>query len=341
MSDAMKPNERIGKLFLLFLHNEKGLSFHQIKNLMSEAYRGEDETVRKKFQRDREDLRQLGMHLDIDQSGAAQNEADRVYIVSPTARTLIRDLNITEAQKSYLIGLLLNRIHQAKTESEKSDYQSIYLKLFFDRTNQSMPEPIETAITDPLYNENSSLSESLIEIIQNSILNRKRLFIEYQNSKGVNSRRTVQPLALNIYRRIWYITAFCDLAQDYRLFQADRISNAEPLNTNQDNHLPEKIQYIKPHPLNLKRESLQSIQLKLNADFLERFDLFTSELSPASRVKTGAVLRQIVTSNPEALFFWMFRHQGAIVGIGPASIRDRFISFLKSIQDRNRIEVNQ
>lgn len=337
MSDAMKSNERLGKLFLLFLQNEKGLSFNQVQDLMQEAYRGEEDAVRKKFQRDREDLKSLGMHLEIDQSGAAQNDSDRVYTVSTTARALIRHLPITEIQKSYLIGLLLNRIHAAKTESEKSNYQSIYLKLFYDQTDKSMPEPIQTVKTDPLFTEDQSLPEALIETIQNSILNRKRLSIEYQNNQGITSQRTIQPLAINIYRRIWYVTAYCDSAKDYRLFQIDRISNPQLLSTNQDNHLPEKIQYTKPHPLNLKREPLQSIQLKLKADFLERFDLFASELPPASRIKSGAVLRQIVTSNPEALFFWMFRNQGAVLSLGPASIRDRFVLFVKSIQDKNAV----
>ncbi len=333
--DVMSHHERIGKLFLLFLNHPRGLSFADVRSHLSEAYRGNEEASRKKFQRDREALKKLGLHLQIDQAGAAANPEDSVYVPAPTARTLLKELKLSDEQRSYLMGLILRHMNECEKGSSKHELcRSLYIKLFYNQTDRAPSSTGADVKADPLLWTDRPAPDSVLRILQEAMINRNKVEIVYEGAKETK-RRLVQPLALNIYRRIWYLTAYCELVSDYRIFQLDRISSAEIKIASIDSHPAENIQFLKPHPLNLRREPLQPIQLLLHADHLERFDFFIRELPPGQRKRSGQRMRDIVTSNPEALFFWMFRHPHAVQAIAPKAVRDRFIAFLKSIEERN------
>lgn len=337
-SDAMKSQERIGKLFLLFLNHPRGLSFAEVRSYMTEAYRGEEEANRKKFQRDREALKKLGLHLELDLSGAAANDEDRVYVPAATARTLMRELKLSEAQRSYLMGLILR--HMNATERGSAEHalcRSLYLKLFYNETDSSV-EAVDPGVqTDPLFRGDRPVPDAVLRTLQDAMMDRRKIKMVYESAGG-SKERLVQPLALNIYRRMWYLTAYCETARGYRMFQIDRITSPEIQSSSIDSHPPEIIQYMKPHPLNLRRESLQAVQLRLHADHIDRFDHFIRELPPGQRKRSGQNLRDIVTANPDALFFWMFKHPHAVTAMGPAAMRDRFQKFLEGISERGGIE---
>lgn len=334
-SDAMAASERVGKLFLLFLRNPHGLSFRRVRRLMPEAYRGEPEAVRKKFQRDRRELRALGLHLDESSAGAAGNEDNRVLVVSSTSRTLLRELKLTERQRATLSALILQRA------AENPLYRSIHARLFFDRPDEVLNEaaPVTGAEPAEFYPSADDNAGSTLQALQEAMAERRRLRITYTNAGGQSSERTIQPLAIHNYRRLWYLAAYCDTAADYRLFQIDRIGALQMLPASIDTHSPDILATLKPHPLNLRREELQRVLVTVAPGFDTHFDHFVRELQPGMRLRTGAQRREISTHNPEALFFWMFRNPGAVTGLGPASIHSRFRQFLNDIVLTNGGEV--
>jgi predicted DNA-binding transcriptional regulator YafY len=337
-SDAMNANERIGKLFLLFLKYPRGLSFADVRSLMSEAYRGDEEANRKKFQRDREALRTLGLHLELDSAGAAGNESDRVYVVAATARPLMGELKLSATQRSYVMGLILRHMNKIGKNNDEYDLcQSLYMKLFYRDTDQSIEVVDSRSEINPLYSRDRSIPEDILSTLQDAMLQRRKIRMVYEGMTE-KKERIVHPLALNIYRRMWYLTAYCETAGDYRIFQVDLIRSPQIDRGFTSAHPPEIIQYLKPHPLNLKREPLKRIRLRLNPDYINRFDHFVAELPPDNKIKSGRNHREIVTSNPEALFYWMFRHPGAVEAMGSSAMRERFLEFLKTIEDRNHTE---
>lgn len=330
-SDAMAAAERVGKLFLLFLRNPRGLSFRRIRHLMPEAYRGEAEAIRKKFQRDRRELRSLGLHLDESSAGAAGNEDNRVLVMASTGRTLLRDLKLNEKQRATLSALILHR------STENPMYRSIYTKLFYDRKDEEMTDSPDSPVHEAggFYPSQQDDAGSTLQALQEAMADRKRVRITYTSARGHDSERTVQPLAIHNYRRLWYLAAYCDVASDYRLFQIDRIGRLESLPQSIDAHTPDILSTLKPHPLNLRREELQRIVVNITPGFDTHFDHFVRELQPGMRLRTGEYRREISTRNPEALFFWMFRHPAAVSGLGPASIHKRFVEFLNDIVRTN------
>jgi predicted DNA-binding transcriptional regulator YafY len=63
------------------------------------------------------------------------------------------------------------------------------------------------------------------ELAHRAIDENRRLAIEYAGEDGVASTRTVQPLGLYFWGRVWTLAAWCELRTDFRSFRLDRIRN--------------------------------------------------------------------------------------------------------------------
>jgi len=59
--------------------------------------------------------------------------------------------------------------------------------------------------------------------IRRAIGDRRKIHFTYKTPKGVESERTVRPLALYYWRTSWSIAAWCELREDYRNFRPDRM----------------------------------------------------------------------------------------------------------------------
>ena len=70
--------------------------------------------------------------------------------------------------------------------------------------------------------------EPLMEQLRTAIDTRQVLHVEYADSAGKPSQRTLRPLALNFWGAVWTLAAWCELRCDFRSFRLDRVLKAEP-----------------------------------------------------------------------------------------------------------------
>ena len=63
------------------------------------------------------------------------------------------------------------------------------------------------------------------KIIQNAIKKNDKIEIIYNDINGERSKRTIHPLHLFKYKNDYYVTAFCELRNDIRHFELNRIVN--------------------------------------------------------------------------------------------------------------------
>ena len=54
----------------------------------------------------------------------------------------------------------------------------------------------------------------------------RRLQIRYANPEGTPSQRTIRPLGLYFWGRVWTLAAWCELRTDFRSFRLDRIEES-------------------------------------------------------------------------------------------------------------------
>ncbi len=78
--------------------------------------------------------------------------------------------------------------------------------------------PIYVASTGAPVAERVDLAE-----VRQAIRDERKLWIAYADEKGVQTERTIWPIAVAYYVNATLIGAWCELRQDYRHFRADRV----------------------------------------------------------------------------------------------------------------------
>lgn len=76
---------------------------------------------------------------------------------------------------------------------------------------------------------NRDLSSPHSDDIRESIKTHQVLAVNYRDEAGGDSERSVWPLGLVFWGRVWTLVAWCELRQDYRMFRLDRIQSLQQL----------------------------------------------------------------------------------------------------------------
>lgn len=65
---------------------------------------------------------------------------------------------------------------------------------------------------------------------------RQQLEIDYHREDGQHSTRSIEPLGLIFWGKVWTLVAWCQLRNDYRTFRLDRIQYLRPLEQTFETH---------------------------------------------------------------------------------------------------------
>ncbi len=65
--------------------------------------------------------------------------------------------------------------------------------------------------------------------IRSAIKSRQKLHLSYRRIDGVMTDRTIRPLHMEYWGRVWTLTAWCELREGFRVFRVDLIESVHPL----------------------------------------------------------------------------------------------------------------
>ncbi len=68
---------------------------------------------------------------------------------------------------------------------------------------------------------------AMLDRLEAACNDRTRLEIAYCDEDGTHTRRTIRPLGLLYWGRVWTLAAWCELRAGFRTFRIDRIAHAE------------------------------------------------------------------------------------------------------------------
>ncbi len=63
-----------------------------------------------------------------------------------------------------------------------------------------------------------------LDVLDHAIGQRRRIHFGYERLDGAKSARTVRPLGLYYWGKVWTLVAWCELREDFRAFRVDRIA---------------------------------------------------------------------------------------------------------------------
>ncbi|MGD1934037.1 MAG: helix-turn-helix transcriptional regulator [Candidatus Phaeomarinobacter sp.] len=77
-----------------------------------------------------------------------------------------------------------------------------------------------------------------LDDLERAVEARTKLVIDYEDAAGDTTKRTIRPLGLWYWGRVWTIVGWCELRTDFRMFRLDRISSMKT--TGKFAHEPDK-----------------------------------------------------------------------------------------------------
>jgi predicted DNA-binding transcriptional regulator YafY len=64
----------------------------------------------------------------------------------------------------------------------------------------------------------------LLDRVERATEARRRLAIAYADETGARTERTIRPLGLWFWGKVWTLVAWCEFRDDFRMFRVDRIA---------------------------------------------------------------------------------------------------------------------
>ncbi len=92
------------------------------------------------------------------------------------------------------------------------------------------PELERQEILVPQFPYNLTVAEQL-ETLRTAIKQLHKVQFDYQREDGEQSSRTVHPLGLFYWGKVWTLVAWCELRDGFRHFRLDRMEHVAPLET--------------------------------------------------------------------------------------------------------------
>jgi predicted DNA-binding transcriptional regulator YafY len=209
-------DERILSLLMLLLDEQRPVSRTEIFQLIPGYRNAGPEAAERKFERDKEELRALGVPL-VQEQERVDGKEESVYQVSQRSYGM-RPVRLDDEER---IALILAA--EALRGSEGLVYRELVddalRKLTFDSGKPRLPAQL--AISLPTRDEGKRMRKNL-EVIGDAVQARKSLTLTYE-SGGRTTVRKVDPYAAMYVGGNWQLVGHCHLRGQPRTFRVDRI----------------------------------------------------------------------------------------------------------------------
>ena len=206
-----QKSERLINLTMALLASRGFLSKSQIFDVVA-GYSGSPETKERMFERDKNDLRDLGLDIEVGSEDPLFDD-EAGYRINPSSYAFAPE----EIGTLDSIDISLLSLAAAHWQSS-----------LFSRSAQSALRKLESVL--PLLEEQSlslplmsqEIPQARFESIWSAIKDRKVISFSYRAAK--DSRRRVEPIRMTLNDGFWYLIAFDLDVNDFRRFKLVRIS---------------------------------------------------------------------------------------------------------------------
>ena len=199
MATKIDAAERMLNLLALLVDRSQPVTLKQIRAELAGQYSDKDEAARAQFERDKAELRNMGIPIDMVTLGGAQ-AGESAYLVQRTNYELA-DLDLSDEEMSAL-QLAVATVHLAAQEGEQALW-----KLGAERVDDSLLGRVTVPFQDP------NLARVMAAIVA-----RAPLTYRYKGEE-----RTVDPYGMLARRGYWYLIGWDHLRKAQRVFRVDRI----------------------------------------------------------------------------------------------------------------------
>ncbi|MBM3721684.1 MAG: WYL domain-containing protein [Actinobacteria bacterium] len=208
MSSA--KTERLVNLTMALLGTKRYMAKSEIFKRVS-GYTGTQETKERMFERDKDDLRNLGIEIEV-ATHDPLFEDEVGYRIRPEA------FQIHEKFSAEELGLISLALQQIEGDDFSGTARSLALRLNSLAVTPEIPVEIPVA--------QSAISEAGLSEVLSALSERATISFDYQKaSSNKSEERKVNPLGVSAWRGAWYLVGEDLERDDIRAFKLSRISS--------------------------------------------------------------------------------------------------------------------
>lgn len=200
--------ERLVNLTVALLAASRPLTFAELRSRMGEWQDGDRESQRRKFERDKDELRRLGVPIETVTTDALGGEA--AYVVDAEQYAL-PDLDLSVDQMTVLAVAF-------QLVDGGAD------RVAFSKVAARAPDPTDASTPSGVRVRAEDLAA--VEPLAQAVADRRVVRFRYRSGSGETSDREVEPTALVSRRGRWYLRGHDRARDDARTFRADRVVGA-------------------------------------------------------------------------------------------------------------------
>ena len=220
MHTVSRKIERLINLTIALLATNRYLTKTEIFRTI-EGYEGNPETKERMFERDKDDLRSLGITIDV-------GSFDPLFADEPGYRIKAESYQLDLGEITSTEISLLSLAADAWQDAAIADSaQSAILKL----SSFGVPaDPIDL----PGASQKLANSSADLEVITSAIGTSDFLIFDYLSADFVTQERTIIPIALSNKFGFWYVSGVDYQLQEIRTFRLDRIQGSITVSKNKE-----------------------------------------------------------------------------------------------------------
>ena len=207
---AQRKTERLMNLFFLLLASNQYLTKDQIRGSISEYREASPGAFERKFERDKEELRELGIVIETGNRDAYFDDEPGYRIRRDDAE--LPDISFTR-EEAAVIGLAAQVWDRASLASESATaitkLRSIGVDVATDQLRMVEPR--------------LSTHEPAFDAVLEAATRRQPIAFDYRKPDGEQARRAVEPWGMISVRDRWYVLGFDRDRDAPRVFRLSRI----------------------------------------------------------------------------------------------------------------------
>ena len=78
-----------------------------------------------------------------------------------------------------------------------------------------------------VYFESDTKTRENLAILRDALSEKFKIALSYSDEKSVVSKRIIRPLGLEYWGKVWTLTSWCELRNDFRIFRVDRMKECK------------------------------------------------------------------------------------------------------------------
>ena len=307
--------ERMLNLLALLSARTQPITLKQIRAELLNQYSEDNNAARAQFERDKSDLRALGIPIEGTVLGGAQ-AGETAYSVNRNSYEL-SDMGFTTDELQAL-QMAASIVHLGAQEGEQALW-----KLGAERVNPKIGPRASIGFSDPH-----------LDTILEAISVRAPLTFMYKGE-----HRTVDTYGMLARRGFWYLIGFDHLRKAQRVFRVDRIESSVKKGKSGSYTIPKNLNIANAVPTD--RQMMASgdyehatAHVRVDASLVRTVAREFGDTAKVRDESDGSAVFEIPCSNGYGFRLWLFAMVDKAEVVAPPEVRDMVVRWLEDLAER-------